>query len=68
MEPPLGEELQRCFGDEGVSVVTDVTVHPVAEATGDGEPAVRSVSLTSREVPRWIVVESQELWSGDRIG
>jgi mercuric reductase len=49
MEGQLGRELQRCFEDEGITVVTDVDIHRVSESEtvvdGGVEPTGRTVTV-----------------------
>ncbi|EJN56931.1 mercury(II) reductase [Halogranum rubrum] len=46
MEGQLGRELQRCFEDEGIEVVTDATVDRVREENGDASSLGVSVDVT----------------------
>nr|WP_233340549.1 mercury(II) reductase [Haloprofundus sp. MHR1] len=46
MEGQLGRELQRCFEDEGIEIVTDATVDRVREENGDVSSSGISVDVT----------------------
>ena len=49
MEGQLGRELQRCFEDEGIEVVTDATVDRVREGSGGTSSGGVSVDVTVSE-------------------
>ncbi|MFC5973727.1 FAD-dependent oxidoreductase [Halomarina salina] len=52
MEGQLGRELQRCFEDEGIEVVTDATVDRVREGDGGTSSGGVSVDVTVDEQSR----------------